>query len=34
MYIVIPLGELLNAEYDQEKLEQSFQKFSCQRETE
>ncbi|MCI8974774.1 MAG: hypothetical protein HFH79_14505 [Lachnospiraceae bacterium] len=33
MYIVIPLGELLNAEYDQEKLEQSFQKFSCQRET-
>ena len=33
MYIVIPLGELLNAEYVQEKLEQSFQKFSCQRET-
>lgn len=33
MYIVIPLGELLNAEYDQEKLEESLQKFSCQRET-
>lgn len=32
MYTVIPLGELLNEEYDQEKLQQSFQKFSCQRE--
>ncbi|HBV82579.1 MAG TPA: hypothetical protein DEB74_07245 [Lachnospiraceae bacterium] len=33
IYTVIPLGELLNEEYDQEKLKQSFQKFSCQRET-
>lgn len=32
-YIVIPLGELLNKEYNEEKLNNALKKFSCQRET-
>ena len=32
MYTVIPLGELLSEEYDENILEQAFKKFSCQRE--
>lgn len=32
-YIVIPLGELLNRGYNEEKLNNAFKKFSCQRET-
>ncbi len=31
-YKVIALGVLLNDEYDISKIEQSFKKFSCQRE--
>ncbi len=31
-YTVISLGVLLNDEYDISKVEQSFKKFSCQRE--
>lgn len=33
MYRVIPLGELLNQEYNQTKIEEAFKKFSCQLET-
>lgn len=33
IYKVIPLGEILNEEYNKDKLNKSFQKFSCQRET-
>lgn len=33
IYKVIPLGELLSEEYNQEKLNTSLKKFSCQRET-
>ena len=32
-YKVIPLGEILNSEYKQTKIEDAFKKFSCQRET-
>lgn len=32
-YKVIPLGELLTKEYNQDKLNTAFKKFSCQRET-
>ena len=32
-YNVIPLGEILNLEYSQTKIEEAFKKFSCQRET-
>lgn len=32
-YNVIPLGEILNLEYNQTKIEDAFKKFSCQRET-
>lgn len=32
IYKVIPLGELLNKEYNQDKLNTAFKKFSCQRE--
>lgn len=31
-YNIIPLGELLNKEYDETKLKKAFEKFSCQRE--
>ncbi|MFD1402860.1 hypothetical protein [Robinsoniella peoriensis] len=31
-YVIIPLGEILGKEYDKEKLENAFKKFSCQRE--
>lgn len=31
-YVIIPLGEILGKEYDKEKLEIAFKKFSCQRE--
>lgn len=31
-YKVIPLGEILTKEYEQQKIEDSFKKFSCQRE--
>lgn len=31
-YVIIPLGEILGREYDKEKLENAFKKFSCQRE--
>ena len=31
-YVVVPLGELINKGYDEEKLENAFKKFSCQRE--
>lgn len=31
-YRVIPLGEILNKEYEQQKIEESFKKFSCHRE--
>ena len=33
IYKVIPLGELLGEEYNQDKLNTSLKKFSCQRET-
>lgn len=33
LYKVIPLAEILNEEYSKDKLSQSFQKFSCRRET-
>lgn len=32
-YKVLPLGEILGKEYNQKKIEESFKKFSCQRET-
>ena len=32
-YKVIPLGEILNKEYDVQLIEQAFKEFSCQRET-
>ncbi len=32
IYRVIPLGEILNREYNQDKLNTAFKKFSCQRE--
>lgn len=32
-YKVIPLGEILSKEYKQQTIEESFKKFSCQRET-
>lgn len=32
IYTVIPLGELLSKEYNQDKLNTAFKKFSCQRE--
>lgn len=32
IYTVIPLGELLSKEYNQDKLNTAFRKFSCQRE--
>ena len=32
-YNVVPLGEILNTEYNQTKIEDAFKKFSCQRET-
>ena len=32
-YKVIPLGEILKKEYDEQIIEQAFKKFSCQRET-
>ncbi len=32
IYKVIPLGEILNKEYNQDKLNTAFKKFSCQRE--
>ena len=31
-YKVIPLGEILGKEYNREKIEEAFKKFSCQRE--
>ncbi len=31
-YKVIPLGEILGKEYDEQKIENAFKKFSCQRE--
>ena len=31
-YKVVPLGEILNKEYDQQKIEEAFKKFSCRRE--
>lgn len=31
-YKIIPLGELLGREYEQQKIEKAFKKFSCQRE--
>lgn len=31
-YIVVPLGEILDKGYDNEKIENAFKKFSCQRE--
>ena len=33
-YKVIPLGEILGKEYDEQKIENAFKKFSCQREIE
>ncbi len=32
-FVVIPLGEILVKEYDRQKIEDAFKKFSCQRET-
>ena len=32
-YSVIPMGEILNNDYSQKKIEESFKKFSCQLET-
>ena len=32
-YVVVPLGEIIDKEYDEEKIENAFKKFSCQRET-
>lgn len=32
IYKVIPLGELLSKEYNRDKLNNAFKKFSCQRE--
>ena len=31
-YIVVPLGEIINKEYNTSKIEDSFKKFSCHRE--
>lgn len=31
-YIVVPLGEIIDKEYDTEKIESAFKRFSCQRE--
>lgn len=31
-YVVVPLGEIIDKEYDEEKIENAFKKFSCQRE--
>jgi len=32
-YTIIPMGEILKEEYSQQKIEESFKKFSCRRET-
>lgn len=32
IYTVIPLGDLLSKDYNQDKLNTAFRKFSCQRE--
>lgn len=31
-YVVVPLGEIIDREYDNEKIENAFKKFSCHRE--
>ena len=31
-YVVVPLGELIDKEYDSEKIENAFKEFSCRRE--
>ena len=31
-YVVVPLGEIIDRGYDNEKIENAFKKFSCQRE--
>lgn len=31
-YIVVPLGEIIDKEYDSNKIENAFKKFSCRRE--
>lgn len=32
-YKIVPLGEILSKEYEEQLIEESFKKFSCQRES-
>lgn len=31
-YCIVPMGEIINKEYDEDKINTAFKKFSCQRE--